>query len=173
MPTDVDNELLQRFRSVVGERLSRIGQNIERLVKVPDDAGMLREVAREIHIVKGDAKMYGFDSIHAGANNLERYLERAEADRFASNSAAVKLLRTSIGVAQRLLEERPSSRGLPSETLRDGHGDETEALGVRPDGRPWRILLIDDSEMALEMQRRVLKRARFDVRATTTLEAFD
>ena len=36
-----------------------------------------------------------------------------------------------------------------------------------------RVLVIDDSELALEMMKEILEREDFDVRVTTTLDAFD
>ncbi len=39
--------------------------------------------------------------------------------------------------------------------------------------RQWRVLLLDDSEISLEVASEVLKDNGFDVRATTSLERFD
>ena len=39
--------------------------------------------------------------------------------------------------------------------------------------RHWRVLLLDDSEISLELASEVLTANGFDVRATTSLESFD
>lgn len=39
--------------------------------------------------------------------------------------------------------------------------------------RRWRVLLLDDSEISLEVASEVLTESGFDVRATTSLERFD
>ncbi len=41
------------------------------------------------------------------------------------------------------------------------------------DARHWRVLVLDDSEISLEIASDVLKENGFDVRATTSLERFD
>lgn len=41
------------------------------------------------------------------------------------------------------------------------------------EARRWRVLLLDDSEISLEVASDVLTESGFDVRATTSLERFD
>lgn len=41
------------------------------------------------------------------------------------------------------------------------------------EARRWRVLLLDDSEISLEVASEVLTDSGFDVRATTSLERFD
>ncbi|WP_434388910.1 hybrid sensor histidine kinase/response regulator [Melittangium boletus] len=73
-------KLLKQFRELVGVRLERINRRIVELeAGASPDAG--RTVLRELHGLKGEARMMGFDTINTVVHEMEelvRSTERAE-----------------------------------------------------------------------------------------------
>ena len=73
-------KLLKQFRELVGVRLERINRRIVELeAGASVEAG--RTVLRELHGLKGEARMMGFEDINTVVHEMEelvRFTERAE-----------------------------------------------------------------------------------------------
>jgi CheY-like chemotaxis protein len=111
-----------------------------------------------MHMLKGDAKLLGLDAVYAAAHDMELQFDAWRATGFDAASDALVSLRRHVA----------DSRGLTVADHAPATGDVSSRhdrpRGLRGDGAPWRILLIDDSEIALEVQCRVLRADGFDVR---------
>lgn len=175
--TRPEERLQARFLASAVRRVEELRQSIAQLAHgSADAAALVAAAARQLHMLKGDAKLLGFDAIHAAAEALEDHIRPADEAPMSWANGTTNGLLGGVETLERLVhagqvaldEPAPDGDGAPS-------GPEGEATrhGVRGDGQPWRILLIDDSEIALEVQRSVLHEAGFEVRATSSLGTFD
>jgi CheY-like chemotaxis protein/HPt (histidine-containing phosphotransfer) domain-containing protein len=184
--TRPEERLRTHFLSSAVRRVEELRSCLEQLSSDPTTgASLVDAAARQLHMLKGDAKLLGFDAIHAAAEELEEHIRRAEAGEgriSLSNGihAGVATLESVVQAGQWAGGDDAEAEGAPASAdgtpATDGAPSGATAVaqrGVRPDGQPWRILLIDDSEIALEVQRSVLHEAGFEVRATTSLGTFD
>lgn len=63
--------IIVRFRTLSLERLGRVEAAWAALLGGVHDEPMVRELARDLHTLKGDAKIVGFDDVHVLAEKLE------------------------------------------------------------------------------------------------------
>lgn len=66
--------LIKKFRTVGLERIEQMNSVLVDLEHVPDDAERVDELMREIHTLKGEAKMMGFADVNLIAHQLENLL---------------------------------------------------------------------------------------------------
>src|SRR5690554_3843028 len=66
--------LIEKFRSVALERLERMNALLVNLERTPDDPEAVGEILREIHTLKGEAKMMGFADVNLVAHQTEHLL---------------------------------------------------------------------------------------------------
>ncbi len=66
--------LIEKFRSVGLERLERMNALLVQLEREPEDPESCEELLREIHTLKGEAKMMGFADINLVAHQVESVL---------------------------------------------------------------------------------------------------
>lgn len=168
-----DSGLHARFLASAARRTQDLRLHLNELVGHPNsrhsesrhpDEGVMALASRELHILKGDAKLLGFDAIFRAAEGLEERLESGSAGEPSVLASAIRgeLDALDVLIAAGDVEATPR----PS-------GETSIRQGIRADGQPWRILLIDDSDIALEVQRDLLTGDGFEVRATTSLGTFD
>ena len=84
--------LLKQFRDLVGVRLERITRSIVELESGANtEAG--RRVLRELHGLKGEARMMGFDDINTLIHEMEELVRTTEPAHYAlSNESTDALL---------------------------------------------------------------------------------
>jgi two-component system chemotaxis sensor kinase CheA len=63
--------IINRFRSLSLERIGRVESVWNALLQGAEDDEAVREVSRDLHTLKGDAKVVGFDDVHVLAQKLE------------------------------------------------------------------------------------------------------
>ncbi len=68
---DRRNKMLAKFRRITAERLSTLIQGLDALQDNPDDKKLAKDLMREIHTVKGEAKIMKFSSANAVAHRVE------------------------------------------------------------------------------------------------------
>ncbi|RAL20610.1 hypothetical protein DL240_16395 [Lujinxingia litoralis] len=66
--------LIEKFRSVALERLERMNAVLVALERAPEDPDAVEELLREIHTLKGEAKMMGFADVNLVAHQTEHLL---------------------------------------------------------------------------------------------------
>lgn len=66
--------LIEKFRAVALERLERMNALLVNLERSPDDPEAVEEILREIHTLKGEAKMMGFADVNLVAHQTEHLL---------------------------------------------------------------------------------------------------
>ena len=70
-------ELVSRFRTLSLERIGRVESVWNALLQGVDDEEAVRAISHDLHTLKGDAKIIGFDEVHALAQKLEELLALA------------------------------------------------------------------------------------------------
>ncbi len=81
-------KLIAKFCSLTAERVAKLHQGIDALEADPDNTHLPAEVMREIHTVKGEAKIMGFDFINTVAHYTEGLLVAAKTEHFRISSNA-------------------------------------------------------------------------------------
>jgi chemotaxis protein histidine kinase CheA len=100
--------LVEKFRGVVAERLAKLKQGLAALAVRADDREVCADVERELHTLKGEAKLLGFTDMGRVAHALESllaaadHLGAAEQHRFAASQPAVALMQTGFELIDRL-----------------------------------------------------------------------
>ena len=69
--------LVAKFRSVTAERLERLGNSFVQLETDPNDGDAAASLVREIHTLKGEAKLMGFEQVNVVAHRTEDLIFRA------------------------------------------------------------------------------------------------
>jgi len=89
--TSSRERLLKQFRELVGERLGRISKSVLALEAGPSpDAG--RQALRELHGLKGEARMMGFGEINTLVHEMEELVRSAEPAGFALTGGSTDAL---------------------------------------------------------------------------------
>lgn len=84
-------KLLKQFRELVGERLKRISDSVLALESGPSpDSG--RKALRELHGLKGEARMMGFQDINSLVHEMEELVRAAEPAGFALTGGSTDAL---------------------------------------------------------------------------------
>ncbi|WNG49167.1 response regulator [Archangium minus] len=84
-------KLLKQFRELVGVRLERINRRIVELeAGASPEAG--RTVLRELHGLKGEARMMGFDDINAVVHEMEELVRATERAEHALSAGSIDAL---------------------------------------------------------------------------------
>ena len=73
--TSVENSLLSDFITETGEHLEQTERNLLRLEQQPGDLGLLNEVFRSIHTIKGSSEYLGMERIAELSHKLEGVLD--------------------------------------------------------------------------------------------------
>lgn len=92
-PDQVRKQLLGKFREVSGDRLEKIGLAVMAMEKSPGDAGPSEEIARELHTLKGEARMLGLPVIGTVAHAAEDLLKSMREGKTPPDKATDLLLR--------------------------------------------------------------------------------
>ena len=84
-------KLLLQFRELVGERLEKIGRFLMQLEGQPElEAG--KATLRELHGLKGEARMMGFPEINSLVHEMEEVVRAAQAAKYQLASASTDAL---------------------------------------------------------------------------------
>lgn len=139
--------LLQKYRTVTQERLDRLNNAFLQLQSSPDDLRLTQELMREIHTLKGEARMMGLNPISVVAHRTEDLLQRARDAHFERGSEINVLVLAGYDLIAHLLTQTDATRAeeeardfaaAVAATLRGEHVPAAEASGARaaPPGRP-------------------------------------
>jgi two-component system, chemotaxis family, sensor kinase CheA len=69
--------IISRFRTLSLERIGRVESVWNALLQGAEDEEAVRTISRDLHTLKGDAKVVGFDEVHELAKKLEELLALA------------------------------------------------------------------------------------------------
>ena len=72
--SNIKSQIIEKFKTISNERISRLNNAIVFLETTPSDSSVSEEVMREIHTLKGDARMVGFINAGSVAHRIEDLL---------------------------------------------------------------------------------------------------
>lgn len=102
---DRRQRLIQRFRSTAFDRLERIQAAYAQLRETPDDAETTKALMREIHTLKGEAKLMSFPVIGDVAHRVEALLFLIRDRHFRPTRDHQRLLNTGLNTLAELVQE--------------------------------------------------------------------
>jgi two-component system, chemotaxis family, sensor kinase CheA len=76
-PESLPEGIITRFRTLSLERVGRVESVWNALVQGADDEEAIRGISRDLHTLKGDARIVGFDEVHILSQKLEELLALA------------------------------------------------------------------------------------------------
>ncbi len=100
-----DQELLTLFRSESEERLQHLDQGLLQLEQNPQNQGMLEELFREAHSLKGEARMLGLAEIETIAHRFETILGGAKKGDTALTFEIVDRLYHALDAIRKLVHQ--------------------------------------------------------------------
>jgi two-component system, chemotaxis family, sensor kinase CheA len=83
--------LIEKFRAITGERVIKLNRILTALEDEPGDEGAITEFEREVHTLKGEAKLLGFGALSTIAHKVEELLACAKAQGFNGMSDVVEV----------------------------------------------------------------------------------
>lgn len=107
--------LVEKFRAVTAERLVRLNRALTILERDPDDESTLTELTRELHTLKGEAKLLGFTAIGSLAHKLEEIAPVAQRDSFSAETPAMELLFAGFDLVEGLRHLDPKDDSVDAE----------------------------------------------------------
>jgi len=197
-PASRRRALLERFTSGSLERLERIRAALDAMARGRADGEHVRMLLREMHTLKGEARMMGFPLLGDAGHHGERLL-RADpgvAPSAATLNALLRLIAATAGVLRDPDSEAAAEvlrtacdcapvswpgggpadpvapadvREMPAPGGPSGPATQLELPNTRP--RPLRILLVDDSALIRELVGDVLGRRGYQVTEAADGEA--
>ena len=95
--------LIEKFRNVGLERIEQMNSLLVELERTPDDEEGVDELMREIHTLKGEAKMMGFADINLVAHQTENLLLAIVDDGVITDTEPVNLVFEGLDLMRDLL----------------------------------------------------------------------
>ncbi|MEO0768160.1 MAG: hybrid sensor histidine kinase/response regulator, partial [Cyanobacteria bacterium J06649_4] len=110
-----DSELRNIYRTTSVERIQRIEVGLVQLEKQPDDTGILAELLRETHSLKGDASSVGLDNIETISHAMEDVLTQIQPPHQTLTAAVGDILYQSLDTISLLVNEAVT--GVPAQSV--------------------------------------------------------
>lgn len=105
----ISEGLRAQFRATARERIERVEQAWEQvLATLDDDASRL--IQREVHTLKGEAKLVGFDDVHAVCHKVEDLLDVARARGYAVDDELDLMVTIALRFALALVDRERAVR---------------------------------------------------------------
>jgi two-component system chemotaxis sensor kinase CheA len=109
-------ELVALFRAETADHLTKLDNGLVELEKRPDQTELVKSLNREIHTLKGAARVFGFKDIQNIAHGIEDAFEGVIAGRVTfSSSVAGEIFKGLDGIRE-LLKKIDEKRGPETET---------------------------------------------------------
>ncbi|MBF0521087.1 MAG: hybrid sensor histidine kinase/response regulator [Nitrospirae bacterium] len=100
-----DVELRDIFKAETEEHLQKLEEGLLVLEQTPDKPGLLEELFRESHSLKGSARLMGVDKIELVSHTLEDMLSKAKRGTTKLSTASVNSIYKCLDVIRALLHE--------------------------------------------------------------------
>ncbi|MBS2030375.1 MAG: hybrid sensor histidine kinase/response regulator [Deltaproteobacteria bacterium] len=134
-PDEVRKQLIGKFREVSGDRLEKIGLAVMALEKNPGDAGAADEIARELHTLKGEARMLGLPSVGSVAHSAEDLLRTLREGKTPLAKASDLLLRACDAISV-LVDDTSLGTNPEAPQAKEVIGQITSVIGGAPPAEP-------------------------------------
>lgn len=119
---NTERELIEAFRVEAEEMLEQFEQSLLQLEHHPSDAGLLHEIFRAVHTIKGNAACLQFEELTAYAHNVEEQLDRMRAGEEQATPAIIARLLDAVDTMRDMAARAVLASGITSTnaTLRVG-----------------------------------------------------
>ncbi len=105
--------LIEKFRSVALDRIEQMNVLLVGLEREPSDAEATEELLREIHTLKGEAKMMGFADVNLVAHQTEHLLILITERHFDVDQDAVDVVFEGFDIVRQLLTKAAGTSDAP------------------------------------------------------------
>ncbi|MEC9442572.1 MAG: response regulator [Myxococcota bacterium] len=105
--------LIEKFRSVGFDRIERMNVSLVALERDPADAHASEEILREIHTLKGEAKMMGFADVNLVAHQTENLLMKSAELGWKMQEQTVDTIFQGFDLIRALLSKQAGSNDTP------------------------------------------------------------
>jgi len=105
--------LIEKFRSVGFDRIERMNVSLVALERDPSDAHASEEILREIHTLKGEAKMMGFADVNLVAHQTENLLMKSADLGWEMHEQTVDTIFQGFDLIRTLLSKQAGSNDTP------------------------------------------------------------
>lgn len=112
--------LLEKFRTVAKERLERLNNAFLTLESAPEDEGASSTFLREIHTLKGEAKLMGFQKVNVVAHKTEDLVFRARDQKFHFSENLGQCILAGLDLIEQLMEAGGDAEKADLEASLDG-----------------------------------------------------
>ena len=102
-------KLIAKFRSIASDRLTKLNTAFTHLEKSPGDEDTFKDAAREVHSLKGEAKLLGFAPISRIAHKIEELMKRATEFGFDGSNVFVEQIFKGFDLIERLRALAPDA----------------------------------------------------------------
>ena len=102
---EFDPEIAAIFAEEAGEILDSSDSSLDRLSNDVADIGAISELQRDLHTLKGGARMAGIASMGDFSHELEEFIDRCVEDASPMTAEAISLLQRSFDDLHRMLEQ--------------------------------------------------------------------
>jgi two-component system chemotaxis sensor kinase CheA len=99
------SELLEVFFEETDEQLQHLDEGILALEKNPEDIGIINNIFRAAHTLKGSSATMGFQQIASLTHSMESLLDRLRSGQQSVTSDAINALLKSVDVLRVLVQE--------------------------------------------------------------------
>jgi len=103
-PHAIRQRLLAKFMVVAAERLGKLEHALGALERGEADAELIADAMREIHTLKGESKMMGFETASEAAHRTEDVLLYAKQRSFESSDGSLRLVTDGLDLIRALIE---------------------------------------------------------------------
>jgi chemotaxis protein histidine kinase CheA len=105
--------LIEKFRSVALDRIEQMNVLLVGLERDPSDSEAIEELLREIHTLKGEAKMMGFADVNLVSHQTEHLLILLTDHQFDVNQDAVDVAFEGMDIVRQLLTKSAGTSDAP------------------------------------------------------------
>lgn len=109
--------LQAKFQLAARERLTKLNLGLQELVNQPEKPERTQALLRELHTLKGDAKMVGLPAVNRAAHRLEDVLLWCRDQHFALSPEQADLLYSGLDLVTLLVEEGEAAAGSEEQWL--------------------------------------------------------
>lgn len=152
-----DSDFVMEFAALASQRLARADASLEDLEVDWRSRRSMAELARELHLLKGEAQLVGLKQVHSLAERTEVALCIAQVARASSD--ALVLVREGIELLQTAVGRLPGELGR-SEVERF---EAAVALLASHSPDRLRVVIAEDSSLALRMFKSILEAEGYEV----------
>ena len=98
-------DLIAIFKAETEEHLTKLDNGLVKLEKQPDNIELVRSLNREVHTLKGAARVFGFCEIQDIAHRIEDILEGVADKRTVFNSLTTERIFKGLDAIRTILEK--------------------------------------------------------------------